>query len=123
MSNNNIDGETTILLERYKTAVGILYMHDTILWTQSSIFLIAEITILGFSLPSSEITRLFFSLGGIAVAGLWLFVQHRRHHHMETVTKLKNKTADRLVNKLKDMNPPLEFIDVDNRVHEEGLKP
>jgi len=106
--------EAHILLERYRTAIAIHNTHDSILWQQSSIFLLAGVTIIGFalSLPAGTLilTRLYFSFGGIALASIWIFVNFRRQRFMETLIDIKSKAAYDLDRCLKDKGLKMKYL-------------
>jgi hypothetical protein len=114
-----------MILEKYKIAVDMHVAHDNILWQQSSIFLLAEITILGFglSLPYDHeivvwmLKQGIFAVAGLMVASVWLYVNVRRQRFLETLERIKRQAA----NRLRLINA--QFEDVDGAVHDERIRP
>jgi cytochrome c biogenesis protein CcdA len=109
--------EEEILLERYKTAIQMHLTHDTILWQQSSIFLLAEVTILGFGLTLTNNSDIFSVLKlvmilavGLVLAGVWLFVNKRRQRFMETLESIKRNAASDLDKCLKSKGITLKYL-------------
>jgi len=119
--------EADILVERYKIAIALFCNHDSILWRQSNIFLLAQIAIMGFALsvPMGMVVSFLFAVGGIVLALTWRFINLRRHHFMKTLIQKKKQAADDLDKCLRTRNPSIQFssIDVDGEVYEARLKP
>jgi len=117
-----------ILLERYKKAIELHTSHDNILWQQSSIFLLAEITIIGFGLTINidsiiiwALKQILISGAGLILAGLWYFVNIRRQRFMATLEEIKNDAAHQFDEHF-HFQIPLS-IDVDHEVHEKRIRP